>query len=602
MPTFPHFEMGLKSLDKGEAAQQGGEIDHFKQNPLPLYVNMRDNQFQINGFIGFQVGGTYYYNSLAKFPRVNFESPFAFYSFEPSTRHPHLLVRGSPYLQGTSSGTESTPDASTRDYVSFRYTWKTETTNEPQWKYSLDLAGYGYRYDDSLNFANSEFMGLHFNNITHWIGSKTWAFATFVESLNGYGSSEGIYFYSSQAGINWSWLDGRDDEPPDYLQTPFLGGKEDVLSKESDITVPRRFRGEYNAAYFREPRVSFSPIDRRAHLWYAQGGVFNIGEGYIQRVHNLNEDAYVDGWTLEEVQHQSPPSNSKHPEEWLPKAITGRVVEALYALDGYLIYTGPEGSELRQADYELSIADVPSPRDKETWQRFVELAKPYQETARDPMDMQSWLEAFPGSTLLQTAGRIRNVRATDEGFRFVVDIQEGYQAERIENAQVLQPGEYVVLYDGTFRIEAMTPPQLSLQMHTRPMVQYQPGSVQVQLLNKGLEDERDVRLELVGSFPDEQRVLVANKVVDILAGEPTFVTLHIGPEERGIWTLEPRLRRKDNTLVRFSPVQVEVQPAPPSGTFAILEISTTSYKVLPFMVVTLITCASLAAATIWKRD
>ena len=104
------------------------------------------------------------------------------------------------------------------------------------------------------------------------------------------------------------------------------------------LGLPPGFRGEYNVRRERQPVLYFSPIDGRLHLQHSQGGVWNLGDGWVLREHNLRGGPYVDGWTRERVPPQ-PGGNLP------PRALPGTVEEALYAVDGLLVYTGPRRAE-----------------------------------------------------------------------------------------------------------------------------------------------------------------------------------------------------------------------------------------------------------------
>ncbi len=594
MPTFPFLELGLDRLDEGSPMQRGGDIDYFRENPMPLYFNIRDEQFQLNGAQGFQNGGVYYYNSTAHFPGISFESPFAFYSMDETSRYPHLLIRGSPFP-------EYSPPR-----LSFRYSWKTSTSKEAEWQYSLDLAGSGFSYDQPEQIGNYSFLGVHYDELPEWIVSKRWPMATFVEALSGYGSSEGIYAYTAQASHNWPWLYEGHNERPDHFDVPYLeAGDMITLTAKSEIGLPEQFRGEYSLAYFHPPRLTFSPIDNRLHLWYAEGGVWNVEPGWILRMHNLSGGPDIEGWTLEQVPHQEPTRAELEDPPWWPRALPGSEKESLYALDGYLIYSGPEGSELRRADYAPSLFTLSPPTDKPSWQAFRDRMKDFAGKGRDPTNLQSWLAAFPGDVLLASAGPIRDIRLTSDGFRFVVDLKAGHQLQpEISRQRRLPTGEYALTYDGRFSIEPLTPPAPAVVLRGATLTQLQPGALYVTLGNNGLEDVQGATLELMALSPDEQPGLIVTSTVHLLAGELLTSTLEWTPPWEGQWKVTPLLRmphsETDSPPLEFAAVDILVQPAPPADTVATIAVTTSSLS-LVWVVLSLGLFAAFAAAVVWRK-
>jgi len=444
-----------------------------------------------------------------------------------------------------------------------------------------------------VTIGDVQFLGVPASELPGWVMSKQWPMATFVEAVDGYPSSEGIYFYTTQTHENWPWADGASDHPPEYFAEPYLQ-KGIRLSKYSARSLPIGFRGEYSAAYFRQPMTYMSQIDNRLHLLYAQGGVWNLGDGQVLRMHNLSGGAYIDGWTREQV----PPDED---EAGSPRAAPGTIEEVLYALDGFLIYSGPQGSELRRAEYSLSRFELHPPTDKATWLAFREQMAPYRGQERDPADLKRWLADFAGHTLIATKGKISDVRATDRGFRFVIDLQPGFEILGFGGLQGLKPGAYVMTYDGKWQMAPLTPPALSAALIGTTLTQLQPGALQVALRNDGRQDLPQATLELQAAPPGGSATVVATQTVALLAQSPITATFQWVAPSAGQWTLTPAIRRPDGVRSAFAPAQITVLPAPDATPGGIVAASIAPGN-RPLVVLGLVMFATIAALVFWRQS
>lgn len=570
MPSWPYLSVKTKE-------------PHYGKNQ-PVFFDPYGRTISTT-WVGFHTAGMYQVNSLAYPPKTDFEAPFAFYRFDPDAgRYPNMVIRSDVWPKGDHSG----PPISSVQRTALRMTW---TGKQPDlWRYSLTVIG-NYPMDEQVVIGNTAIQAVSYWNYPHWVASKPWKAVTFVEATQGETGSEGIYDYSVEDNYPVSfWVNGLQDQPPDNYQAPYLSYPH---------IDPRRlkdgFRGEYSMVYNRVPALYFSPIDNRAHLLYAQEGVWNLGSRRVLRMHNLSGGPYIDGWTRERVP-QLPAGQSNEP----PRALPGHVEEALYALDGYLIYSGPGGTELRQAAYQHSSFGLTPPTDKASWQRFQEQLAPYQ--PRDPNDLKSWLQYFPGKASAVAGAQISEVRAIPNGFRFVLDLQPGFQAQRSDlfHVDTLAPGRYVVMYDGTFTITPLTPPALSASLVSTALPERAPGAVRITLRNDGLQDLASATLELWAAPPQGQATLVTTQTVALLARIPITPTLTWTPPKAGRWTLTPKIRQPDGRLVTLTSGQIMVQPAPATTPEAVI-MDSVSHSVLPSMLLVLILLAGIAAQVFWRQ-
>jgi hypothetical protein len=554
MPGFPYFDIGNGTIDGRPRGGVKNDINWFEQNPQPLYFSTVAPELLMLPFPGFQTGGMYYANSISAPPKVNFESPFAFYNYDPSTRQAHLVVRAESFPEGDRFG-PLTKRQIPFERASYRYSWKTD--NDGRWAYSLHMAG-PFALDQTIKIGDVELNGIPHEQLPGWVAEKPWPVVTFIEATEGYPGSEGIYFYSAQSNDTWPFLDGTRERQPEYLETPYLAQSQSRTAA-SFVELPVGFRGEYNAAGTEAPTLYFSPIDNRMHLLNAQGGVWYLGEDVVMRVHNLDGDKYINGWTRERIPAQAPPSQDAQaatptpaPDQSyyagktdLPKALPGEIEEAFYALGDHLIYSGPQGSEMRQVTFNPATFETPPPTDKASWEAFRERRQALKGQERNPANMRSWLDAFPGTTVLKSSGRISDVRAVGAGFRFVVDYRGGETNQEIAalSGQPLADGAYVVSYNGTFKVEPLTPANLSASVSLPQGAapdDSKPTPLRVEVRNAGRQDAKNVTI-IAEARQGRNTVEIGRRTFDAPAEQTRQMTFSWQPTAPGQWDINVRL-------------------------------------------------------------
>ncbi|MEM6429347.1 MAG: hypothetical protein AAF708_08925 [Deinococcota bacterium] len=467
LPDFPHLGVGT------------ARSRWYERNPHTFYYNIERETFSFNSTVGFYNGGIYRINSLSNAPEVDFESPFATYNLEPGSRQTRLVIRaGSFPAQGLFG-----PEPKQRTRTSLRYSWK--VFNDFHWDYGIHVAG-PLAYEDELTIGDDTIIAIEPERFPKWVTTSQWPLVTFVEPPEGYGGSEGIYFYSAQADEYQSWLAGIDNQEPATLAAPYLLN-DTFLNEVQALGLPPGFRGEFHSAYFRAPRLYVSPIDERLHLEHAMGGVWNLGDGRILRSHNLNQDAHLDAWTLETI-------DARDEEQGLLVARPGNIEEAIYALDDYIIYSSLNTVEIHQANFEHAVFTLSPPTDPASWQAHKDLLEDYRE-GRSVDNMRSWLEAFPGDTMMIENAQIRGMRTTETGFHFTLVMSEGAQMSGalIETLLGSLEGEgvYALSYNrltDTWQREYATPAQLSVEIIADTPQIYVPQRVTIQIHNDGIAD------------------------------------------------------------------------------------------------------------------
>jgi len=467
MPQFPYFGIGTARLK------------WYERNPHPLYYDLAEETLEFNSTVGFYNGGIYRINSLSNAPEVDFESPFATYNLEPGSRQTRLVVRAGSFPADGLFG----PEPKSRTRTSLRYSWK--LFNDRNWAYGIHVAG-PLVYEDELVIGDDTIIAVEPERFPKWVVDNAWPLVTFVEPPEGYGGSEGIYFYSAQADEYQSWLAGIDNQEPATLAAPYLLD-DTVLTDVQSLGLPPGFRGQYNSAHFREPRIYVSPIDRRVHLEHSLGGIWNLGNGRVMRYHNLNSDAHIDGWTIETI-------TAKDEESGLLVAKTGRIEEALYAFDDYLIYSSQDVVEIRRTAAELSEFSLSPPTDPASWENHKALLEDYRE-GRPVDDMRSWLDAFSGETLVIDNANIRGMRTAEDGFHFTLTMAEDARVRGELNVSLLgslsSEGVYAISYDqneDSWQRQYATPARLEVRISANSPQTFVPQRLQVDVQNVGVAD------------------------------------------------------------------------------------------------------------------
>lgn len=495
MPGFPYLGIG------------GDRPNWFTQNPNPLFFNLRTMALAAYPFPGFQNGGMYNVNSISFAPHVNFEAPFVFYNFDPSNRFAHLVVR-SAYSPAEAALGATLPSPRT----GIRYSWKTDDVQ--RWRYGLQLSDF-HAYEDLVMLGDTEIVAVEATKFPEWVTSRPWRAVTFLEATAGYPGSEGIYHYSADYYEDWLWLAGQTTDQSGYVQTPLLQETTDLTSLASR-TLPTGFRGEYMFAHAEPPELYLSPVDGMLHLNGTQGGIWYLGDGMLLRTFDLDSDGVLDAWSREIVP-------AERDENGLLRATPGDVIEALYDVGGYLVYSGLESVTIVPSDHPSKTLTIAPPTDKESWEDFRTTLRPFEAQRRDPTSLQGWLDSFPGSRSDVSGASLANVRITEDGFRFELTLEPDYRATGPDllGLEGLAPGKYLIeTQDGAFLVAPLSPAQLSLTMRQTAQ-DSTVASAQVTVDNMGSADASDLSLVVQAEIDSGRIVELTRQPLKALAGETT---------------------------------------------------------------------------------
>lgn len=474
IPGFPYLSIGGRNVCSGL----------YVCTPSPMYFDVLTSTLAVNPVVGFENAGNYRINSLVYPNRVDFESPFAFYNFLANSRYAQLVVRAENYPAGDGFG--FVPGEAPLPRMSFRYSWA--GTNPELWSYSLDVAG-EFSFHHTFHIGPIAIQGVGPNRLPSWVVHQSWPVETFVQAMRGYAGSEGIYFYTTQVGQTWPWLEGLATSPPAYLSEPALPAN---LSLSSADGPPVGFRGDYTANALTAPKLYVSPVDHLIHLIGAEGGIWNLGHHEFVREESLSGGQYLDAWILERT-----PKNAK-------TARRGHPIQSIYALPPYLIYMKGHAITVKKASESLSVFSISPPTNRASWMSFNRRVGPYQ-SGRNPQNMSAWLSAFRGATFeLNGVALMSPPRIQGNRFSVVLRISRPLQltakpsgaplVEVVGNtrhkATSILPGVYVLNYNQktNWTIRAASLPKLSASIVSGPIHSLYANSVTATVINYGTSE------------------------------------------------------------------------------------------------------------------
>ncbi len=479
MPTFPYFDIGNFT-----------NVDWYRANPTPFYWDVPASQLLINPFVGFENAGNYSISSKANPPAVDFESPFGFYNFLPTSRLSQLVVRSESFpTKDTMDGLS----ASNHPRTSFRYSWA--GSNPALWSYSLQLAG-SIPLNHKVTIGGTTVDSIGPTSLPSWVVNQKWPMVAFVQAMHGYAGSEGIYEYTPQIPQSWPWLLGQSSHPAHFWQHPYLSNKSGTTLSNKGLHPGEElavgFRGEYNAFDFRNPVLYTSPVDGLVHLAWAQSGVWNLGNGWYVRSESIDTGPYFDAWYLKHLKKFGVDS----------RAQGGRTMQSVYDFGDYLVYAGKTRVVIRHSLKNPAPIVLRPPTNSLTWRSFLKSTAPYS-AGKSPWNMPSWLNTFPGATLNLASSRLAHVSYTGHQFRMVLHLGAPTGSEHeIPGLEHIKPGEYLLTYTPTDRRWKATPARIGplvANLTVDPAMVRQRTAITINITNRGnVPDRAQVTLDIDG--------------------------------------------------------------------------------------------------------
>lgn len=470
--------------------------------------------------------------------QANFESPFAFYDLSGEGQgYPNLLLRterfpkNDPWSMGIEPKVQRGRRAP-RDIEWIRYSWRNEV-GDGFWDYKIEVLGF-HPYTDETIIADgwASIDAPAYEAFPNWVIEKEWPVVTFIDTEGTpYRSNEGIY--------DWS---------PREVGIGYVFGWEDKSKPQAFETIGEGLRGEYRHQTSLQPKLYLSPIDQRLHLLGAEGGLWNLGKGEVIRLHNLDRDLYLDGWTREYL-----------PDMDEPSVLTekGTVKEALYSFEGHLLYSSEDEVVIREVAYDPSIFEFLPPSDKATWQAFRKRLDSFLGERVGPTTLKSWFDHFPEEATTITNAQLSEVRHDSTGFGFILDLEDDYevQGNRLFDLNRLEVGQYEVSYDGQWHISPIrfSPLSIKVELSEPKKETDEPFLTKVQINYRGTREVKGLTFmadaSLIGAQTgvDQTRFELTRQPLDVL--DDTQLMLNWQPDRAGSWRLRFRLLDKKRNVV-----------------------------------------------------
>jgi len=519
---------------------------------------------------------------------LGFENPFAYYDLaEDNDGWPELVIRhtyGVPgsglwYQAGNRWDLWFDPQQALQVV---RYTWNQD--NDRYWDYKLGLIGQNVLHD-IVPFPDFGLLCIPYAELPQTLTEEMpWDGVTFVQvEAEQEDSSEGVYVWDDIF----------------TLSRGFMFGIGDVLDAGlSDIEAP--FRGEYWTQRMTTPRLYFSPLDRKLHLFGAEAGVWNVDNVRRVRYRDLDGDGYLDQWTFTQRGEVDTAEGASEPSE--------ETITSLQLAGGFLVYGDRQRVELARAEVAPALFEASPPRDHAEWLVLGEqLSRHGAEYAAD--DFWSMISAFEGPRTTIRGASLQDWRLLDEGFRFVLDLQPGFEILRDDLALSLSDldrGSYLVSHEQGFEVVPLTPSRITLpagKIVCDPTTPRQMSwtTIRADLHNEGLRDVQSLPVRLYAMEEGGTELLLAHHKVSVPAGGSYSLAQAWFPRAAGLWSIRVEVDTAEAVprgvqLGSLAHLEVQVQPVDPPDMFQ----PTAGYDGVRFTwpIALLLAGAGLAAVTV----
>lgn len=484
-----------------------GNYRYFDYPPV-VTVDWEKGRVSQLGILGFPIEAGYHIYSRVPLSKdavnaLNWENPIAYYDLahnqngraELAVRF-DVIIPFDPIFGGPAyAGKIATPS------VEVNYTW--DQNNDGRVDYKMNLAA-NHPIEQVVEFPDFAVKSVPYDEIVPWVRGNTWDVAMLVHHVEGTTDGEAMY------GQGWLIERGYQDGSyfaPTGLQSLYMRGLTDRYPIERYQDIDEGMRGEYNFEYFDTPKIYLGALDRQLHLFTAQGGVWNLGEGRYIRYANLDGDPYLDQWQEEQ---------------------DGAVVQQVNYGRGVYVHNRKGNVQIKLTDAGSALLETQPPGNHEEWQHLDAQLQASQINVK-PEDFSGMLSLLSGPAMEIHGAEATGYRPTNQGgFRFVLELTPDYRVSGIDllGLDGIAPGRYVVEnHSGAFTVAPLSPAQLNLDLR-------QPGGntipqVQVIVGNTGLADASNLTLVVEAQDDDGSSVELTRTPVQALAGETVQVKVDI---------------------------------------------------------------------------
>jgi hypothetical protein len=463
----------------------------------------------IGEFVASRAGehNCFYYSAtdwvIGRVNQADFENPFCFYDLaQDGDRIPEMQVRAEYWYPNDwyfMGGNLDEP------YEMIRYSW--DQANEQTWRYAVGLVG-RHMMDSIVTMAGLDVFTIPYDEFPTWVTRRTWDMAVFSEFTGkSYFTGEGDYSVSYVADSSFAeYFTGKSDQKPSPEYAPAVN-----------------FRMEWAMDYARQPYLYFSPVDRRLHLLGATGGLWNIDKNQSIQYENIGGGDFINRWTYR---------------------IDGRPQKSLLIINPLVLLSEANTLTIQLSNIPPSQFITLPPATHGEWLNLGALLLQNQQIFA-PDDFISMAGQFSQPVGSIEGASIRGMREVKGGIRFVLNLHQEFRVigEDQLNLRGRNPGEYAVIYDGTFHVQPMTPTAIQLTLPNSPLVdglliEYIDNNLWVTVRNDGLEDAQNVMVMLGTSQAGGKITWSAPQTVTVLAGENIPVRFQWVPPSDGEWMVQ----------------------------------------------------------------
>lgn len=511
---------------------------------------------------GYHINTTQYFNKTED-NYADFENPQAYYDLAlDNDGYPELHIR-QIYQKAGDSYRDNLPVPVNE----IRWSWNQFNETGLTWDYKLGLAG-RHKITSTVDFADFRVISIPYEDLPSWVIENSWDYATFVAKENAQVlSSEGIYSWGPVETINSQF---------EFKGFDYLAGWIDQDISGAFQNLPVGLRGDFAPTLNNQPYLYFSPIDRKLHLLEAKHGIWNIDGISIIKFANLDDDDFLDSWFL---------------------YLGNDLQQEIHLTNNFIIYADKSNIEITETEITPSQFTTLPPHNHKEWSELKQKLES-QQSNFDPHNLAGSVNNFEGSQLKISSGTIRDFRFIDKGFRFVMAIQSDFEisGKDMLGLDSLDAGNFLVSYTGTFQIEPLTPPLLSIRFISPPNQRMKidnPVGITAITSNDGLEDATSLRLILEASQSHEF-VELSRERLDVLAGIPSHFSYSWQPRKSGIWDLRLRLEDEDGRTLALDDQSVQVGTGTETGIPEIIWISSDNLWHIPAVLVLLMFAISIS--------
>ncbi|HVX31172.1 MAG TPA: hypothetical protein VHA53_11890, partial [Nitrolancea sp.] len=240
-----------------------------------------------------------------------------------------------------------------------------------------------------------------------------------------------------------------------------------------------------------------------------------------------------------------------------------QLASQLYQLPNGLMYAANDTVSLLSANIAQETFRTLPPANHDEWTKIGQQLSTIRPI--EAGDLQTMYAQFPGRQTIIKNATMSDLRFTKTGYRFILDLQPGFDLGGLAVDGVSKPGSYVITYDSagkrysaqpaTSANAVVAPVPTSAEAHVRT-----PTTTTFRVENPGSIDLDEQPVIITAQSGNRKPVVVDEKAVALLAGEPVDIDGNWQPSRSGKWTVTATVYLPDGREVQRSET-VNVQKA-----------------------------------------